>query len=224
MVEFASQDKPTQELYRLMIGCVVPRPIGFVATRSAAGIANLAPFSFFNGVTPNPPTVAFSVLDRGGEMKDTSRNVGEHPEFIVHIVSHDLAEPMNVTCGEYGADVDEFSEAGLTAVPGTMVDVPRVAEALVAMECRLTHHLRLGRGAPGSSHILGEVVYWHIADSVLDLARRDPIDPAALDAIGRMGSIAYTTTRDRFTMERPVVAPEDPRSVASAKARARKAE
>lgn len=218
MAAFHTRDKPWQTLYKIMIGSIVPRPIAFVASRSAAGHVNLAPFSYFNGVSYNPPTVAFSVIDRGEEMKDTSRNISEHPEFIVHIVSAPIAEQMNVTCGDYGADIDEFVEAGLTALPGVVVDVPRVAEALVAFECRLAHFLRIGDSAPRASHILGEVVYWHIDDGLLDEAARNPIDAAALAAVGRMGGIDYARTTDRFSMVRPLIEPEDPRSIPSRKA------
>jgi flavin reductase (DIM6/NTAB) family NADH-FMN oxidoreductase RutF len=211
MAHFASRDHAPRDLYKLIIGCVVPRPIAFVSTRSAAGAANLAPFSFFNGVCYNPPTLAFSVIDRPQGMKDTSRNIGEHPEFIVHIVSEDMAERMNVACGEYGADIDEFREAGFTPVPGSAVDVPRVQEAPAALECRLMHHLRIGAAPPYTSHILGEVLYWHIDDAILN--ERYHIDPAGLRAVGRMGGDGYARTRDRFDMKRPAVPPEDPRSV-----------
>lgn len=213
MADFASAERETTEIYKLIIGCIVPRPIAFVATRSAAGQANLAPFSFFNGVCSNPPTLAFTVIDRGKRLKDTSRNIGEHPEFVVHIVSENMAERMNVTCGEYGAHIDEFKEAGLTPVAGTVVDVPRVKEALVAMECRMTHHIRLGAKPPYASHILGEILYWHVDDAIL--LERGRIDADALKAIGRMGGVEYTRTGDRFAMERPVVTEEDPRSVSS---------
>ncbi len=216
MAQFASSERKLSERYKLLIGCVVPRPIGFVASKGAEGIPNLAPFSFFNGVSANPPTVAFSVGDRGGEMKDTSRNISERPEFIVHIVSEPLAEQMNTTCADFGAHVDEFTESGLTAVPGTMVDVPRVAEALVALECRMSHHLRIGDAPPLTSHILGEIVYWHIDDRLLDEHNR--IDPVALQAIGRMGGIEYTRTQDILAIVRPVVTPDDPRSIESYKA------
>ncbi|HUJ75635.1 MAG TPA: flavin reductase family protein [bacterium] len=214
MVQFASAERAYPDLYKLIIGSVVPRPIAFVATRDKDGAANLAPFSFFNAITGNPPTLAFSVIDRGTRLKDTSRNIQEHPEFIVHIVGEDLATQMNITCGEYGAHIDEFREAGLTPVPGTLVQVPRVQEALVSMECKLTHHLRIGRTPPMASHIIGEVVYWHLSDAVL--MERSRVNADVLLAIGRMGGSDYTRTRDRFTMERPVVADEDPRSVASA--------
>ncbi len=213
MPSFASSEKAPAELYQTIIGSVVPRPVAFVSTKGADGVANLAPYSFFNGVTFNPPTLAFSVIDRGAARKDTSRNLAERPELIVHIVSESLAERMNVTSGEYGAHVDEFVEAGFAAVPGTVVDVPRVAEALVAMECRVSHHLRLGDSVPRSSHILAEVLHWHLDERVL--TPRGRVDPSLLRAVGRMGGEEYTRTRDRFAMKRPVVAADDPRAVAT---------
>jgi len=195
----------------------VPRPIAWVSSVGADGQVNLAPFSFFNGICYNPPTLAFSVIDRNGEMKDTSRNIQEVPEFTVHIVSEAVAERMNVTCGDYGAHIDEFSEAGLTALPGAQVRTPHVAEAPVAMECRVMHHLRIGHDPGQTSHIIGEIVHWHIDDSVIDA--RDRIDPDALLAVGRMGGNQYSRIRERFEMERPQIAPEDPRSIQAWKAR-----
>ena len=216
MAAFASSEKEHRDLYKLLIGCVVPRPIAFVATKSADGVANLAPFSFFNAIGSNPPSVAFSVGDRGEEMKDTSRNITERPEFIVHVVSEPIAEQMNTTCADFGAHVDEFAESGLTAVPGTVVDVPRVAEALVALECRMTHHLRIGEKPPVASHILGEIVYWHLDDRLLN--ERMHIDADVLQALGRMSGIEYARTMDRLSIERPVLKPEDPRSIPAYKA------
>lgn len=218
MTSFATAERPGPELYKYLIGAVVPRPIAFVATRSRNGEPNLAPFSFFNAVTGKPPILAFSVGDRGPEMKDTSRNISEHPEFIVHIVSERIAEQMNQTCGDFGPDISEFTEAGLTPVPGTAVDVPRVAEAMVAFECRLLHHLRLGREDSRSSHIIGEVVYWHLDDRIIDVEARSPILVDVLQPIGRMGAVEYCRTTDRFSMERPRITPEDPRSIPARKA------
>lgn len=218
MASFSTADRPAADLYKYLIGTVAPRPIAFVSTRSREGHANLSPFSFFNAITGHPPILAFSVLDRGREMKDTSRNISEHPEFIVHIVSEAIAEQMNVTCGDYGADISEFAEAGLTPVAGTAVDVPRVAEAMAAFECRLLHHLRLGHEGAHTSHIIGEVVHWHLDDRILDPAARNPIRIDVLRPVGRMGAVEYCRTSDRFTMERPVIAPEDPRSIPARKA------
>ena len=215
MAEFNSEEKTYNEIYKLFTGCIVPRPIAFVSTRSREGIGNLSPFSFFNGVACNPPTVGFSVIDRGEDMKDTSRNISEHPEFIVHIVSEALLEKMNQTCGDFGAHVDEFKEAGLTPVPGAVVDVPRVAEAMVAMECRLSHHMRIGASVPVTSYIMGEVVHWHVDDKLLN--ERLHVDPEVLRAVGRLGGTGYTRTQDRLDLERPVIGPEDPRSIAAYK-------
>jgi flavin reductase (DIM6/NTAB) family NADH-FMN oxidoreductase RutF len=213
MAEFATAEKDYTSIYKLMIGCIVPRPIAFVSTVSLEGVANLAPFSFFNGICYDPPTVIFSVIDREGERKDTARNIEVHPEFIVHIVSEAIAERMNVTCGDYGAHISEFVEAGFTALPGARVHVPRVAEAQVAMECRLARQLRVGNAPHQSSLILGEVLYWHVQDAIFGPKGR--IDPEALRAIGRMGGIEYCKTRDRFEMARPVIPDEDPRSIAA---------
>lgn len=215
MASFHTHEKPGRELYKYIIGTIVPRPIAWVSTRSAAGVPNLAPFSFFNAITFNPPSLAFSPIDRPDGPKDTARNVDEHPEFIVHIVSHDLVERMNDTCAEFGAHVDEFAEAGLTAVPGTVVDVPRVAEALAAFECKVTHHLRFGEQPPHAHHIIGEVLHWHIDDRLLDPEARNPVRPDVLDAVGRMGGIEFARTTQRFEIPRPVIEPEDPRSIAA---------
>ena len=155
-------------------------------------------------------TVCFSVIDRGKERKDTSRNLAEHPEFVVQIVSEGIAGQMNHTCGDFGAHINEFAEAGLTPVPGTAVQVPWVKEAKVAMECRLTHNLRIG---PSTDHIIGEIVYWHIAEEVM--IGKSKIDPDMLQAVGRMGGTTYCRTRDRFSIDRPVIPDEDPRSVAA---------
>lgn len=218
MASFHTADKPGRELYKYLIGTVVPRPIAWVSSRDKAGNANLAPFSFFNACGYNPPTLAFTVADREGEMKDTSHNILEHPEFIVHIVSDALSEQMNLSCGDYGPDIDEFAESGLTAVPGNVVDVPRVAEALVAFECRLSHHIRLGEKPPHNHHILGEILYWHLDDRLFDEQARNPIRPEVLQAVGRMGGIEYARTTDRFEIVRPVVTPDDPRSISTRKA------
>ena len=207
MISFASDQRPPTELYKLLIGTVVPRPIAWIATRGPQG-DNLAPFSFFNGVCYDPPTVAFSAIDRAGTLKDTVRNCEANGVCIIHIVSASLSEQMNVTCADFGEDVSEFVEAGLTAVQGTAVDAPRIAEAKAALECRVTHHLRIGGGA---SHMLAEVLHWHYDEHLLN--DRLHVAPGVLDAVGRMGGMDYTHTRDRFQLDRPVIAPEDNRSI-----------
>jgi flavin reductase (DIM6/NTAB) family NADH-FMN oxidoreductase RutF len=124
--------------YKLLIGCVVPRPIAWVSTVDAAGIKNLAPFSFFMGVCGDPPTVAFSSGPRAGGGKDTARNAEAAGEFVVNVVDDAHAEAMNLSSGEYAADVDEFALVGLPSAPSVRVKAPRVATAPISLECRVS--------------------------------------------------------------------------------------
>jgi flavin reductase (DIM6/NTAB) family NADH-FMN oxidoreductase RutF len=190
-----------QQLYKLLIGSIVPRPIGFVSTLSTGGKRNLAPFSFFNGVCGNPPVVCFSASFREPR-KDTYVNVKATGEFVVNIVSEKFAEKMNLCSGEYPYGVDEFEVSGLTPVPSDLVAPPRVKEAHVNMECKLLQIVDVSTRPFGGSLILGEVIRFHVDDALVDNYR---IDPDKLRAIGRMGGNEYTRTRDRFEMTRPKV-------------------
>ncbi len=196
-----------RDVYKLLIGSVVPRPIAFVSTVSRDGIRNLAPFSFFNAICPNPPMVCFSPTFKASEngepgTKDTLRNVMETGEFVVNIVSEDFAEAMNATSGEYPPDVDEFLISGLTPVPSETVRPPRVKESRVQMECRLVQVVTLSERPLGASLVIGEVLRFHVDDAIVDNFR---IDPDKLRAIGRMGGTSYARTSDRFDLSRPVV-------------------
>jgi flavin reductase (DIM6/NTAB) family NADH-FMN oxidoreductase RutF len=193
-------DVEANDAYKLLIGLVVPRPIGWIGTVDATGVRNLAPFSFFNAVAATPPTVLFSPLTSSGSPKDTLANARETGEFTVNIVSFDVAEAMNLTSGRYPAEVDEFQVAGLTAVPGTKVAAPIVAEAKANLECRVTQTVPVGRPPMDATLVIGEVVAFHVRADLLDGTR---IDQVALDAIGRMGGPNYTRTSEIFSMERP---------------------
>ena len=190
---------PQRDVYKLLIGSIVPRPIAFVSTISPEGAHNLAPFSFFNAICGDPPTVGFSTSFRE-PLKDTYLNVKATGEFVVNIVSEDIAERMNLTSGEYPFGVDEFAVSGLTPVPSDLVRPPRVKESHVNMECRLTQILDVSTRPNGASLIIGEVVRFHVDDAIVDNFR---IDPDKLRAIGRMGGNEYARTRDRFEMIRP---------------------
>lgn len=189
-----------RDAYKLLIGLVVPRPIGWIGSMDADGVANLAPYSFFNAVAATPPTVLFSPLTRAGAAKDTLANVRATGEFTVNIVSFELAEPMNLTSGSHSPDVDEFDVSGLTAVTGTKVAAPMVGEARANLECVVTQLVPVGRPPLDGTLVIGEVVAFHVRDDLLDGTR---VDQAGLDAIGRMGGPAYTRTSELFTMERP---------------------
>lgn len=190
-----------RDRYKLLIGLVVPRPIGWVGTLGRSGTPNLAPYSFFNVVAGTPPTVLFSA-GRSVREKDSYVNARDTGEFTLSVVSEDLADAMIATSGEYGPDIDEFAVAGLTATPGSVVAAPYVAEAKAAMECRVSQIVELGP-APANVVVFGEVLLIHASAEILDGTR---IDPHALEAVGRMAGNGYTTTAGGyFEMTRPVV-------------------
>jgi flavin reductase (DIM6/NTAB) family NADH-FMN oxidoreductase RutF len=194
-------------VYKLLIGCVVPRPIAWVSTVDAAGVRNVAPFSYFMAITHNPPTVAFSSGPRGGESgaprgeKDTLRNVQATGEFVVNIVSEPLAQAMNISATEFPPDVNEFQAAGLTPAPSVRVRPPRVAESQVHFECALTQVVTLGEGPGSGSVVIGRIVYLHVSDEVL--FGGDKISLEKLRPIGRLGGHWYTRVTDVFEMVRP---------------------
>ncbi len=192
-----------RERYFLMIGAIVPRPIAFVSTASAAGVPNVAPMSFFNGVSSTPPIVSVSLASRRGEKKDTLRNIEETGEFVVNVVDEALAEKMNLASGDYPPEGNEFDIAGLAAVPSDLVRPPRVGESPIALECRLVRTIDVGEPPHRTALVLGEIVRIHARD---DLVLKDfHVDPEKLRAIGKMGGPLYCRTRDRFAMERPKV-------------------
>jgi flavin reductase (DIM6/NTAB) family NADH-FMN oxidoreductase RutF len=198
------------DLYSILLNSVAPRPIAWVSTVSASGQHNLAPFSFFNCVCVDPPLLAFAPGLRRpkqgeaghGEAKDTLRNVRETGEFVVNVVTYDLAEAMNLTSGEYDASVNEFEVAKLTAQASKIVRPPRVAESPVSFECKLHQILDFSTAPTSGSLVIGEIVSIHINDAYL---KDGKLDRNSLDMIGRMGGIQYTRTTQRFEMVRPKV-------------------
>ncbi len=188
-------------IYKLMIGSIVPRPIGFISTINPEGVYNLAPFSFFNGVCSKPPIVLFSTVVRSdGKQKDTLNNVEATGEFVANIVSEEFATQMNATSADVPPDVDEFAVSGLTPIPSDLVRPPRVKESKVNMECKVIQVVHFGDSPGAGSTIFGEILRFHIQDALFDNYR---INPDLLHAIGRMGGPTYTRTRDRFDLIRP---------------------
>jgi flavin reductase (DIM6/NTAB) family NADH-FMN oxidoreductase RutF len=197
----------TEAMYKLMIGCVVPRPIAWVSSVDADGVPNLAPFSYFMAITHDPPTIAFSSSPRalaggGRGKKDTLRNVEATREFVVNVVDDALAEQMNVTSGDYAPDVDEFVQAGLEGAPSLKVKAPRVAAAPINMECRVVQIIPVGN-LP-SNLIIGEIVQLHFRDDVYDPAT-GRLDMYKLRPVGRLAGHLYTHVHEIFEMKRPSV-------------------
>lgn len=194
-----------RDRYKLLIGCIVPRPIAWVSTLSPEGRENLAPFSFFCGVGSNPLTLAFCPANMadGGE-KDTLRNAkpvneGGTGEFVVNVVSEPLARRMAACAEELPYGESEFDLAGLERAPSRVVKPPRVRASPVAFECRTLQVIRTNPGAPsGGNIVLGEVLHIHVDDSAIN--ERLHTDPDKLAAIGRMGGLVYCLTRERFEM------------------------
>jgi flavin reductase (DIM6/NTAB) family NADH-FMN oxidoreductase RutF len=203
-------DLSHKDLYSILLNSVAPRPIAWVSTVSASGQLNLAPFSFFNCVCVDPPLLAFAPglrrskqpeADRG-EAKDTLRNIRETKEFVVNIVTFELAEAMNLTSGEYDASVNEFEVAKLTPQPSKIVRAPRVGESPVSFECKLHQILDFSPAPTSGSLVIGEIVSIHMNDANL---KDGKLDRNSLDLIGRMGGNQYTRTTQRFDMVRPKV-------------------
>ena len=196
-----------QDLYKILIGSIIPRPIAWVSTIGITGVNNLAPFSFFNCFGVDPPMIGFapaykSITKQGDEIirepKDTLRNVLETNEFVVNLVSRNLAEQMNQSCAEYPPDVSEFDKVGLTPASSERIKAPRIAEAYINFECKLIQYVQHGN----NNLVLGEIICMHIDDRVID--NRGHINNDVLQAVGRMAGNWYTTTTDgNFELRRP---------------------
>jgi flavin reductase (DIM6/NTAB) family NADH-FMN oxidoreductase RutF len=197
-----TRELASRDAYKLLIGSVVPRPIGWVSTVSAGDVGNLAPFSFFMAATGNPPTVVLSTSFRDGKPKDTLQNVMEVPEFVLNVVSEDVGDAMNATSEEFPSDVDELVAAGLTPLPSSRVRPVRVAEAPINMECKVVQLVPVGDPKTGATLIIGEILAWHVRDDLFD-AERFRIRMDQLKAVGRMAGDGYTRTNEQFEMIRP---------------------
>lgn len=191
-----------REIYAWMINTITPRPIAWVSTINAAGQTNLAPFSYFQAVCSNPPTLMFSgAVNRHGVSKDSVVNVGQVPEFVVNIVPFALAEQMNLTATPLPPGESEFEKFGIEPAASQKVRPPRVAAAPVAFECKLDRILNFGEGPASSNVVFGRVVSVYVSDAIL--GPDGQVDPAKLDSIGRMGGDNYVRTRELFTVARP---------------------
>lgn len=185
------------QIYKLLAGSIVPRPIALVTTLSQAGVVNAAPYSFFNVVSADPPIVVLGLENRtDGAAKDTALNIQASEEFTINIVSTDMAAAMAICAKDFEYGVDELFHAGLTAVPGSKVSCPYIRETPVAFECRRYVSLAISRSR---EIVLGKVVYAHYRQDVLDQERLR-INGTALDAIGRLTGSGYIATRDKFEL------------------------
>lgn len=205
-IDLSTSDQ--RDIYKLMIGCIVPRPIAWVATVDRTGNRNLAPFSFFNGIGSNPPALSISInhhTGRASGQKDTLRNILDQREFVVNIVTEATAAAMNETATTYPEGIDEFAVAGLTPAPSLTVRPPRVAESPVSFECSLHTTVPVGEGPGSSTLVIGLIRHIYIRDDVID--ERGYIDIHRLEPVGRLAGNSYCYVHETFTLIRKTYPP-----------------
>ena len=203
---FDPTEKPFSEIHKLMIGSIVPRPIALVSTTSKDGNNNVAPFSYFNGVCSNPPTIMFAPARRGwdGHEKDTLINIRNNQEFVINIVSESFAEKMVKCSTDFDPNIDEFQMSGLTPESSSKVSPPKVKESKINLECKLDQIVEIGDGTAGSGFVvLGTIVLFHIDD---DIYEDGHILLDKLEPLGRLAGNWYTRPTDNLKITRQVKA------------------
>jgi len=191
MIKIDPKNTPTGDLHQYLLGSVAPRPIAFASTVDEHGVANLAPYSFFNAFSSNPPILVFSSNRRvsNNTTKDTLHNVETTGEVVINVVSYGIARQVAVSSVEFPSEVSEFEKAGLTPIASELVKPFRVKESPVQMECKVRQIIPLGTGGGAGNLIVCEVLLMHIDEQILDENNR--ISPHKIDLMGRMGRAYY---------------------------------
>jgi flavin reductase (DIM6/NTAB) family NADH-FMN oxidoreductase RutF len=206
MKTFDPKELSVGAMHQLLLGAVSPRPIAFASTVDSEGRVNLAPFSFFNVFSANPPILIFSPARRGRDntTKHTYENVKRVPEVVVNIVNYNLVQQCSLASTEYAEGVNEFAKAGLTEAPSVAVKPPGVAESPVRFECKVNEIIELGTEGGAGNLIICQVLKMHVSDDVLNAEGR--IDPHKLDAVARCGGDWYARISGEalFEVEKPL--------------------
>jgi flavin reductase (DIM6/NTAB) family NADH-FMN oxidoreductase RutF len=188
---------PRLERYKLLIGLVIPRPIAWISTRSENGVANCAPFSFFNVFSEEPPLCVIGINPRSdGALKHSLKNIRRTREFVVNLVDEATANAMHVSSHEFGEDESEFEKTGLSEAPALLVQHPRIAEAAACLECRVERLLEI---SATRELVLGEILLVHARDGIIDPATKR-ISEELYRPVGRLFANRYCTTRQRFDL------------------------
>mgnify|MGYP000061509548 FL=1 len=206
MISFTPKDLTVAKMHHYLLGAIGPRPIAFASTIDGDGQANLAPFSFFNVFSANPPILIFSPARSGrtNTTKDTYNNVKAHPEVVINVVNFDIVEQMSLASSPYPAGESEFVKSGLTPIPSDLVKPFRVKESPVQFECKVNQVIELGTEGGAGNLIICEVVKFHIDESYLD--ENQLIDQQKIDLVARMGGNWYCRANEHamFELEKPI--------------------
>lgn len=206
MLTLDPKELTVPKLHQYLLGAIGPRPIAFAATIDAAGNHNLAPFSFFNVFSANPPILIFSPArsGRNNTTKDTYNNVKVHPEVVINVVNYDIVHQMSLASSPYAPGVSEFEKAGFTALKSDLVQPMRVAESPVQFECKVIEVKELGTEGGAGNLIICEVVKIHINEAVLD--ENGMIDQHKIDLVSRMGGNWYCRAdqQSMFEIQKPI--------------------
>ena len=200
-MQFDPNELEYSAIYKLLTGSVIPRPIGWISSISESGINNLAPFSYFNAVGEDPPHVMFSTVRSNNTNKDTLNNVLATKQFVVNMVTEELAERMNATSQPVPADIDEFKLTGLTPIPSIKIKPMRVKESLVTFECEMVHHYFLeDHKNGGACIIIGRIVMMHFDNNVL--LDNYKINLETYKPIARLAGSNYAKLGELFSIKR----------------------
>lgn len=197
------QTELQKNIYKILSGTIIPRPVAWVSTADNNGNLNLAPFSFFNAVGEDPPHIMFSTVRTGNKNKDTLNNILETGEFVVNLATEALTEAMNASSASLPPDISEFEFAGVTTAASLVVKAPRVMESPVNMECKLVHHYSLeDHQNGGATVIIGRIVMFHVDDAImLDDYK---INMEVYRPIARLAGTSYSGLGKIFSLKRPL--------------------
>ncbi|WP_291134248.1 flavin reductase family protein [Flavobacterium sp. UBA7663] len=200
-MQFDIQHTESSALYKLLTGTVIPRPIGWISTVDANGINNLAPFSFFNVVSEDPPHIMFSTVRTGNKNKDTLNNILDNKQFVVNLVTEEVVEQMNTTSQSVASDIDEFELAGVTPIDAIYIKPKRVKESLVHFECEMVHHYFIEKHQNGGACIIiGKIITMHIDDSIL--MENNKINLEIYKPVARLAGSNYSKLGEIFSIKR----------------------
>lgn len=205
MISISPHDISTGKMHGYLLGAVSPRPVAFASTIDKDGNINLAPFSFFNVFSANPPILVFSPARRGRDntTKHTYENVLEVPEVVINIVSYDMVQQASLASTDYAKNVNEFKKSGFSELASDLVKPPRVAEAPVQIECKVKEVISLGKEGGAGNLVICEVVKLHIKREILD--ENGEIDPYKIDTVARLGGPWYSRAKSGlFQVPKPL--------------------